>query len=87
MADQFASFQEGLDSPANDAAAVTPSDSTPLTKSARALYVGTGGNLNLVTTDGQTALFKNLPSGSILPVRTSYVLATGTTATDVVALW
>ncbi|MFO0906787.1 MAG: hypothetical protein U0835_00205 [Isosphaeraceae bacterium] len=87
MADPFAGFQEGLDSPANDAAAVTPSDSTPLANFARSLYIGTGGNVNLTTTNGQTALFKNLPSGSILPVRTSYVLATNTTAQDIVALW
>jgi hypothetical protein len=35
---------------------------------------------------GQT-VYKNVPSGSILPVRAKWVLLTGTTATNIVAMY
>lgn len=73
--------------PAEDASAVTPSDSTNLTTAARALYVGTAGNIVLVTVGGNVITFANVQSGTILPVRTTRVNATNTTATNIVALY
>jgi hypothetical protein len=73
--------------PAEDASAVTPSDSTNLTNAARALYVGTAGNIALVTVGGNVITFVNVQSGTILPVRTTRVNATNTTATNIVALY
>lgn len=73
--------------PAEDASAVTPSDSTNLTSAARALYIGTAGNVTLVTIGGSVITFSNVQSGSILPVRTTRVNATNTTATNIVALY
>lgn len=52
----------------------------------RALFVGTGGNVN-VRVAGATVLYKNVPSGAILPVQASMVVGTSTTATDIVALY
>ena len=37
-------------------------------------------------TAAQAVLFKNVPNGSFLPVIVDYVLATGTTATDIIAI-
>jgi hypothetical protein len=37
-------------------------------------------------TSADAILFKNVPDGGFLPVVTGYVLATGTTATDIVAV-
>jgi hypothetical protein len=73
------------DKPAVNADAVVPSDTTSNTF--RALYVGTGGDIVILALDDSTSVtFKNVPGGSILPVSTSRVYATGTTATDIVGL-
>ena len=72
--------------PAENAIAVTPSDSVDLTGApCRALYIGTGGNLSVII-GGATVTFSNV-AGGILPIRASRVRATGTTATNIVALY
>ena len=71
--------------PAKYGQAVTPSDSTTLTPT-RALYVGGTGDVAVVMADGVTLTFTAVPAG-ILPVQVVKVLATGTTATNIVALW
>lgn len=68
-------------------AAVTPSDSVALTTPARALYVGSAGDLAVKNGSGGTAVtFKSVPAGMLLPVKATHVLATGTTASSLVAL-
>jgi hypothetical protein len=88
MADIFGDRSRQLSAPARNAQAVTPSDSTdiPITD-CRALYIGVGGNVSLITNGGQTVTFVGLQAGSILPVRCSRVRATDTTATNIVAIW
>jgi hypothetical protein len=87
MPDPFANNQPGLDSPANHAAAVTPNDGADLATAARALYVGTGGNVEVVTVGGETVVFTAVPTGFVLPVRVARVKAASTTANNIVALW
>lgn len=88
MADAFSDRQSGLESPAGDAAAITPDDSNDLPTSARAIYVGGGGDIVLDTVKGETSiLFKAVPQGTILPVRAKRVRASSTTATNLIALW
>ncbi|WP_295174434.1 hypothetical protein [uncultured Brevundimonas sp.] len=73
--------------PARRAAAVTPSDAADLTTYAKALYVGAAGNVRVLTVggeDGDAVTFANHPVGW-LPVQVRRVLATGTTATQIVA--
>lgn len=77
----------GWESPANNAAAVSPSDTVDLEYIARSLFVGTGGDVTVITAGGQTVTFTNVPDGCLLPVRASRVKSTGTDATDIVALW
>lgn len=78
---------------ANRAVAVTPSntanisDSTEAAKSGVVLYIGTGGNLKVLTAGGDEVTFTNIQDGSFLPVQVLRVFATGTTATNIVALW
>ena len=86
MADNFAGSQPGLTTPAEDGAAVTPSDSTVL-PTTRALYVGGTGNLAVVMKSGTTLTFNSVPAGSMLSLRVTKVKSTGTTATNIVALW
>jgi hypothetical protein len=85
MADPFEKHMTGLDSPAKHAASVTPDDGTDLTTVARALYIGGAGDVAVVTAGGDTVTFASIQGW--MPVRTERVLATGTTATQIVALW
>lgn len=51
------------------------------------LYVGTGGDVAVKTSQGATAVtFKNVPTGTILPLRIVQVMATNTTASNLVGL-
>lgn len=70
--------------PATYAAAVTPG--TALGKPARAFYIGVAGNLALTMEDGTTTTFNNVPAG-IFPVGAALVASSGTTATNIVALF
>tara|TARA_R110000868_G_scaffold403307_1_gene680459 strand:- start:740 stop:982 length:243 start_codon:yes stop_codon:yes gene_type:complete len=72
--------------PAQDAAVVTPSD-TADQGLVRGLFVGGAGNVSLVTAIGNTVVFTGVLAGSILPVRCTKVRSTGTTATNIVALY
>lgn len=85
-ADPFLGFSASPLGPASDAAAVTPSDSVFFTSMARALYVGGVGNVTLVTALGATVTFTAVPAGTTIPLRCARVNATGTTATNMVAL-
>lgn len=67
--------------------AVTPHDSTPLPAGVRGLYVGTGGNVALNGVDGAAATFANVVGGTVLPVQVSLVKSTGTTASNIVAMY
>jgi len=73
--------------PADNAAAVTPNDSTDLTNTARAIYVGTGGDVKVTTAGGDTVTFNDVQGGSILPVRIKRVFSTSTTASNMVAIY
>lgn len=86
MADRFDTLSSGLEAPASHAFGVTPNDGTDLPEVTRALYVGGAGDVAVITKQGDTVTFHGLPAGSILPVRLSRVLATGTTATNIVGV-
>lgn len=73
--------------PARKAVAVTTSDSADLaTKPTRALYIGVTGDVKVTMQSGDTVTFKAAPVGT-LPVCVTRVFATGTTATDILALY
>lgn len=82
--DRFASSPQELNSPISVVFAVTPSDTNDLSVTTRSLYVGGTGNVRVVAKDGGTVTYSNVPAGSRLPVRVSRVLATGTTATNII---
>lgn len=77
----------GYDAPASNAFAVTPADGSNLTHAARALFVGGAGDIKVDTLGGDTVTFTGVVAGSILPVRILKVYATGTTATNIVAVY
>jgi hypothetical protein len=51
------------------------------------LYVGTGGNLHVLTHGGDDIVFANVVGGTFLPVQILKVFASGTAASNIVALW
>jgi hypothetical protein len=74
----------------------TISSATKLNSSA--LFIGTGGDVKVILagvvkssgsglpTASEAVTFKNLSNGCFLPVIVDYVLATGTTAADIIAV-
>lgn len=86
MSFDFQGNQETLDGPAQHAATVSPNDSTDLANHTRALYVGTAGNIvvDMVRTGGSITL---TGVSGFLPICVKRVRSTGTTASDIVALW
>ncbi len=75
--------------PADQGAAVTPSDTVNLTTQSRALYVGGAGNVSVVMggPDANVLTFIAVPAGALLPLIVSRVNATLTTATNIVAVY
>lgn len=84
--DNFKSNSPGLSSPLTRAVDVTPNDSTDLNFVTRAIYVGVAGDLEVITSGGDSVTFVGLQAGTILPIRASRVKAGNTTAEGILAL-
>lgn len=68
--------------------AVTPSDSVDITPSkARALYIGSTGDLVCINASGDPITFVGVVAGTVLPIQTTRVNSTGTSASSIVALF
>ncbi|KQO51156.1 spike base protein, RCAP_Rcc01079 family [Sphingomonas sp. Leaf257] len=91
MADPFRTFADKVSDPATRAVAIVPNDGTDLADIPKAFYVGTGGTIAMIGAGapaGATGVtWKNVPSGAIVPFRPRRILATGTTAADMLALY
>lgn len=66
--------------------AITPSDSTDLTATVtKGLWVGTAGNVAIkLSADSAAVVLSNVPSGTYVPGAFARVMATNTTATNIV---
>lgn len=85
MSDPFQHQATGLESPAVRLASVTPNDTIDLIFATRGIAVGAEGFVRMITTGGDTGRIYVVP-GAPFPIRASRIMATGTTATDIVAL-
>lgn len=65
-------------------AEITPSDDTILDMWARAIRVGTAGDVKVTDIRGNDVTFVGVLAGETLPIWVSKVKATGTTASDIV---
>lgn len=81
---------------AQRAAAVVPSDTANIPSVSTAdgtgnngcvLYVGVAGDVKVKTVGGDDVVFTGVLAGSFIPVQVLRVFATGTKATNIVALW
>lgn len=85
MYDLFHNRTSGLESPATRLADVTPSDAADLGFATRAISVGVEGFVQLVTIAGDTGRIYLVP-GAPFPIRARRIMATGTSASGIVAL-
>ena len=67
------------------AKSITPSDTAPI-PTTRALYVGTTGDIAVRMANGVTITFNSVPAG-IFQVQVDKVMATNTTASNIIALY
>lgn len=72
--------------PFSRAVSVTPSDTTLIAPS-RGIMASGGTELAIAFQDGSTVILTNITPGYIYPVSVVKVLATGTTATDIIAFY
>ena len=81
---------------ARRAAAVTPSDTATIPSISAAdgtgnngcvLYVGVAGDVKVTTAGGDDVTFTGILAGSFIPVQVVKVFATGTSASNIIALW
>ena len=81
---------------ANRASAVTPSDTVNIPNISTedgsgnngcVLYVGVTGNVRVLTAGGDDVTLVGVSAGQFVPVQVVKVFATGTTSTNILALW
>lgn len=91
MAETLYNATPNITAPGFNAMAITPNDGSDMTYTCRALYIGGSGDISVVMDNGgrggNTVTFVGLTAGTILPIQAARVRATGTTATNIVALW
>lgn len=68
------------------AAAITPSNTVNLANPS-VVYVGSTGNVRVLTAQGDDVTFTNVPGGAVLPVQVIRVYATNTTAINLVGVY
>lgn len=51
------------------------------------LYIGGAGNIRVLTAGEDDVTFTNVQAGQFIPVQVIRVFATGTSATNILALW
>lgn len=88
MPDPFATYVGALDLPAQAAIQLIPSDTDAIAQTPKAIYVGGAGHIVMRGITGTAdVIFRNVPAGTVLRFRPGFVRATGTTATDILALY
>ncbi len=78
------------------AAAVTPSDTSNIPSVSTqdgsgnngcVLYVGGAGDVKILTVGGNEVTLVGIGAGTFVPINVLRVFSTGTTATNIVAIW
>ena len=86
MSDRFASHMPSLTRPASSGFQVVANDAVDLPEMTRALYVGTGGGVDVTMLSGERLTFHAVSDEYFLLLRVSRLNASGTTAENIVAL-
>lgn len=87
MADEFAVYNVLPDHPGGKSEPITPNNSTDLAEVSRGLWVGVGGTITMrLADDTADRVFLGVAAGEH-PFRVKRLSASGTTATDMLALY
>jgi hypothetical protein len=65
---------------ARDGQNVTKSDTTIYSPPLNGIWVGSVGDVTVITPAGTSVLFSAVPTGTLLPIQAKQVMSTGTTA-------
>ena len=86
--DPFKNRSDSVSDPARSLHAIDATSSANLDSVPKAIYIGTGGHVSIrAIDDGNAVTLRNVPSGTILPVRPAQVNPALTTARDIVGLY
>ena len=75
---------------AHDAVVVTKSDTVDIPNTSErgcCLYIGDSGDVKVKMEGGTEVTFKNVPTGTFLPILVTRVFSTGTSAAEILALY
>ena len=84
--DKFQGEKKTYDMSSNHLFDIVPSDVNDLAYIPRAIYIGSSGDLAVEPEIGSPVIFTNLFQGTWITIRVKKVLATGTTATNLIAM-
>lgn len=73
--------------PSTHAVAVSPSDSADLASVTKGVWVGGVGDLKVTMFGGEAVVFTAVPAGTYLPIAVKRIWSTGTSASNIAALW
>ena len=86
QADEF--LGSNATTPCRRWAQITPADDADLTRLPNSIYVGSGGDINMLSVeDASPVIWRNLPNAALVAVRPRRIFATGTTASNIVACY
>lgn len=91
MVDPFGGVFSSVSDPGERAAAIIPSNTADLLETPKAIYVGTGGDIAMIGDNeapgAAAVVWKNVPSGAVVPFRPRRIMVTGTTAADMLGIY
>jgi hypothetical protein len=77
----------GATVPAYRIEVVSPDDTFSFNHEVRAVWVGSGGDIRVTTTGGDTVTIVGVSTGTLLPIAVTKVWSTGTSATSIQVWW
>lgn len=86
MSDNFYKVGDMPDYSAKKLFAITPSNTELLPLVTKAIYVGTGGTIAIMAQNDSVAVTLTVADGAMLPIRAKAIMATGTSASNIVGL-
>jgi len=88
MATTYTGGPNGITAPSPKYVTVSTHDTNALAGGdSRGVYVGTSGDLAVVSPHGDTVIFKNLAAGVVHPIQARIIKTTDTDASDIIALY
>ena len=86
--DRFKNSSDAVSDPARSLADINATSAAPLDSAPKAIFIGTGGDVSIRAIDDESPVtLRNVPSGTILPIRAAQLNPALTTARDIVGLY